>query len=135
VLAAVSYNVILCRTALDFVIAIVHIVSRATRSARNDDTCCKLLGAILQFGLVSSSGWLLVLALDLFLSIRNPFRYDQSNTSSYIVCYSQGSKLRLRYHLLVWTPSLVTAIVLVASGTHSNVAGKLGQVRCASCVY
>jgi len=37
--------------------------------------------------------------------------------------FSLGSKLRLRYHAMVWIPSLATAIVLVATGSGAEYSG------------
>ena len=65
-----------CRTGLDFFIGVIHIASRITKSAQEDDNVCKVFGALLQFALFSSSAWYFALAIDLLFSIRNPFRYN-----------------------------------------------------------
>jgi len=65
-----------CRTGLDLIIGAIHIASRISNSAQEDNTLCKVYGALLQFALFSSSAWYFALAIDLMFSIRNPFRYD-----------------------------------------------------------
>lgn len=62
------------RTILDFLLALLHITSFTANSARNNKIDCKVLGALFQFVLFSSSGWHLVLIVELILLIRNPFR-------------------------------------------------------------
>ena len=38
---------------------------------------CKILGAVNQFVFMGGLSWYAVMALDLHLAIRNPFRYDR----------------------------------------------------------
>lgn len=72
----------LCRTVLDFLIALGHIVAFIARLQNGPDLRysdsrkygCMALGAFNVFTLMASNMWYLVLAVDLVKAIRNPFR-------------------------------------------------------------
>ena len=36
---------------------------------------------------------------------------------------SKGSRIRRRYHFMVWTPALVSVIVLISTGENASNAG------------
>ena len=67
-----------CRTLMDLLIAVTHIVSwigklsEAECNATRDG--CRVIGIINQFALLASSFWYVILAVDLIKAIRNPFR-------------------------------------------------------------
>ena len=68
-------------------------------SSRHD--YCRLFTPLFQFSLLSSQCWYTVLALDLLLSMRNPFL---SLSSSPL------------YHLFVWPTALLSAVIIPLSG-------------------
>lgn len=71
-------NRFLCRTVLDFLIALGHIVAFIAHLQNRPDKArtygCMALGAFNVFTLMASNMWYLVLAVDLVKAIRNPFR-------------------------------------------------------------
>ena len=64
---------------MDLVIALGHIAAVIFQlsEAKSDQTLigCKVIGVINEVALVASNLWYVMLALDLFKAIRNPFRY------------------------------------------------------------
>lgn len=65
---------------MDFLIALGHIIVAIFHlsEAKSDRTLigCKVVGVINEVALVASNLWYVMLALDLFKAIRNPFRYS-----------------------------------------------------------
>ena len=73
-----DYCVLNYRTLVDLVIAVGHIVAMifGLPQAESKSTLagCRALGVINEVALVASNLWYVMLALDLFKAIRNPFR-------------------------------------------------------------
>ena len=63
---------------MNFVIALSHIIAAIFHlsKAKSDRALvgCKVIGVINEVALVASNLWYVMLALDLFKAIRNPFR-------------------------------------------------------------
>ena len=68
----------MCRTLVDLVIALGHIIAAIFHlsKAESDNTLigCKVIGVINEIALIASNLWYMMLTLDLFKAIRNPFR-------------------------------------------------------------
>ena len=64
---------------MDFVIALGHIFTMILHlsKAKCDEALigCKVIGVINEIALIASNMWFMMLAVDLFKAIRNPFRY------------------------------------------------------------
>lgn len=76
-----------CRTILDAVMMLCHIFSFAlglndpeNSTPKLDDSNCKWVGVVYQFAVSGSTAWYLAMSFDLFLIIRNPFRYWCTHT-------------------------------------------------------
>lgn len=62
---------------MDLLLSVVLILSSipgAELKRQQDEVGCKILGAVNQFVFVAGLTWYAVMALDLHLAIRNPFR-------------------------------------------------------------
>ena len=70
--------IITCRTLVDLVIALGHIIAAILSLSKvecdNALIGCKVIGVINEIALVASNLWYMMLTLDLFKAIRNPFR-------------------------------------------------------------
>ena len=69
-----------CRTLMDLVIALGHIVavifSLSKASSDRALIGCQVIGVVTEIALVASNLWYVMLAVDLLKAIRNPFRYN-----------------------------------------------------------
>lgn len=62
---------------------------------------CDAFSFIFQFAILGSQSWYFMIAMDLFIALRNPFTDSKSNMKM--------------YHLIVWSTSLLSGIILVGS--------------------
>lgn len=139
--AVIFYSMHACRTLVDLVIALGHIVAMMFRLSQAETkstlASCKVLGVINETALVASNMWYVMLAMDLIKAIRNPFRLGISNYKQFHVytdpkrslalhlCSSQPS-YKLFSHLIVWGFSFVCGTVLVLL-TIADSPGKAGM--------
>ncbi|KJE91970.1 hypothetical protein CAOG_08653 [Capsaspora owczarzaki ATCC 30864] len=86
------------RAMCDFIFNLGFIFVYIFGEPGGDSNACLTLALVNQFMAFASNGWYLVLSIDLFKAIRNPF-------------FVPTDYMKV-YHLFVWSTSLVTAIVL-----------------------
>ena len=64
---------------MDLVIALGHIIAMLFGLSKAESSSsligCRVLGIVNEIALVASNLWYVMLALDLYKAIRNPFRY------------------------------------------------------------
>ena len=94
-------NLLRNRTISDLGNSLAYVVP-AFHGIERSEASCELQGILIQFFSMASMVWWVTFSLELLWSVRNPFT-------------DHASHLRI-YHLLVWSLSIVSAIVLKASG-------------------
>jgi hypothetical protein len=70
-----------------------------TTDVSQHSTSCKTLSFVTQYTFFSGECWLLFIAVDLYLSLTNPFTFYKSNIR--------------KYHIIVWTTGFISAMLLI----------------------
>lgn len=88
------------RTVVHLIFSISLIVNAFDRSGENS-SACQTLSFVTQFTFFTGECWLVTIAVDLILSLSNPFTSFKSNVN--------------KYHAVVWVSGVVNAILLAGS--------------------
>jgi hypothetical protein len=91
---------IFCRTLCHLLFSITLFINSFEKNFA-ESTSCHVLSFFTQFTFLTGESWLVVIAIDLILSLSNPFTSYTGNLN--------------KYHLVVWTAGLINASYLTAS--------------------
>lgn len=93
-------SLILWRSVLDVVLSVCFILLYLWDGAKDN---CGPLGFVFQVAVLGSPTFTFMVAVDLLAALRNPFRLPEANLP--------------RYHAFVWSSSLGSAVLLLATGS------------------